>query len=153
MKCCYRNIPLNILSVDSTGKGVVNKAAVLEEREKTFELDTTKPFKLNAETAGVCESICSLSTSEIKYRVSSYRPLDRVLYTPERVAKIAAEAAKPDGTSVFSLNDRIGLVHDAIALSKAGLAKLSSALTLLDGLKGETECQSRNPSVLYVGEN
>jgi aminopeptidase 2 len=33
-------------------------------------------------------------------------------------------------------------VHDAIALSKAGLAKLSSALTLIDGLKGETECKS-----------
>lgn len=111
------HIPLNILSVDSTGKGVVNKEAVLKEREKTFDIDHSKPFKLNAGTAGAY----------------------RVLYTPERVAKIATEAAKPDGTSVFSLNDRIGLVHDAIALSKAGLAKLSSALTLLDGLKGETE--------------
>jgi hypothetical protein len=74
----------------------------------------------------------------------SYVLLDRVLYTPERMVKIAAEAAKPDGVSVLSLNDRIGLVHDAMALSKAGLAKLSSALTLLDGLKGETECQSLN---------
>jgi hypothetical protein len=34
---------------------VVNKAAVLEEREKAFELDTSKPFKLNAGTVGVCE--------------------------------------------------------------------------------------------------
>jgi hypothetical protein len=67
------------------------------------------------------------------------------------VAKIAAEAAKPDGTSVLSLNDRIGLVHDAMALSKAGLAKLSSALTLLDGLKGETECQYLNPTTLHFG--
>jgi len=49
------------------------------------------------------------------------------------------EAAKQEGTSVFSLNDRIGLVHDAMALSKAGLAKLSSAMTLVDGLKGERE--------------
>jgi hypothetical protein len=74
--------------------------------------------------------------------------LDRVLYTPERLAKIASEAAKQEGTSVFSLNDRIGLVHDAMALSKAGLAKLSSAMTLVDGLKGETECESlvRYPS-------
>lgn len=85
-----------------------------------------------------------------KCRVSFFCTLDRVLYTPERVAKIATEAAKPDGTSVFSLNDRIGLVHDAIALSKAGLAKLSSALTLLDGLKGETECQFLNPATLPV---
>ena len=51
------------------------------------------------------------------------------------------EAAKQKGPSVFSLNDRIGLVHDAMALSKAGLAKLSSALALVDGLKGETDCR------------
>jgi aminopeptidase 2 len=67
------------------------------------------------------------------------------------VAKIAAEAAKPEGTGVFSLNDRIGLVYDAMALSKAGLAKLSSALTLLAGLKGETECQYLNSATLRVG--
>ena len=51
----YRHIPLNILSVDSAGKTVVNKAAVLKERENTFKLDTSKPFKLNAGTAGACE--------------------------------------------------------------------------------------------------
>jgi aminopeptidase 2 len=66
---------------------------------------------------------------------------DRVLYTPERLAKIAEEAAKPDGQSIFSLNDRLGLVHDAFALSKAGLAKLSSSLTLVDKLKKEKECK------------
>jgi len=64
-----------------------------------------------------------------------------VLYTPERLTKIAKEAAKPEGESIFSLNDRIGLVHDAMALSKAGLAKLSSALTLVDVLRGEKECE------------
>ncbi|KAF8232360.1 hypothetical protein L208DRAFT_1272750 [Tricholoma matsutake] len=111
------HIPLNILSIDGSGKAVVNKAVILKEREMTLELDTGKPFKLNAGTVGVY----------------------RVLYTPERLAKIAAEASKQEGTSVFSLNDRIGLVHDAMALSKAGFAKLSSALTLIDGLKGETE--------------
>jgi aminopeptidase 2 len=65
---------------------------------------------------------------------------DRVFYTPERLTKIAIEAAKHD--SYFSLNDRIGLVHDAMALSKAGLAKLSSALTLVDVLRNEKECLS-----------
>lgn len=73
---------------------------------------------------------------------------DRVLYTPERLAKIAAEAAKSEDASAFSLDDRIGLVHDAMALSKAGLAKLSSALTLVDGLKGETECKHRGLSLV-----
>jgi hypothetical protein len=39
----------------------VNKAAVLKERENTFELDTSKPFKLNAGTAGACEFFSSIS--------------------------------------------------------------------------------------------
>lgn len=68
-----------------------------------------------------------------------YHFLDRVLYTPERLAKIAAEAAKEN--SAFSLDDRIGLVHDSMALSKAGLQKLSSALTLVDLWKNEKECR------------
>ncbi|KAG5639615.1 hypothetical protein H0H81_010817 [Sphagnurus paluster] len=109
------NVPLSILSVGKDGNPVLDKAALLTEREQEFELDTSKPFKLNAGTTGVY----------------------RVLYTPERLSKIAEEAAKED--SIFSLNDRIGLVYDAMALSKAGLAKLSSALTLLDGLKHEKE--------------
>ncbi|KAG6919995.1 hypothetical protein DXG01_013344 [Tephrocybe rancida] len=109
------NVPLSIVIADKDGKAALNKDAVLEAREQTFELDTSKSFKLNAGTVGVY----------------------RVLYTPERLTKIAEEAAKDD--SIFSLNDRIGLVHDAMALSKAGLAKPSSALTLIDGLKNEKE--------------
>ncbi|KAK0503051.1 leucyl aminopeptidase [Armillaria luteobubalina] len=80
-----------------------------------FALDTSKPFKLNAGTAGVY----------------------RVLYTPERLSKIADEAAQVD--SPFSVDDRMGLVYDAMALSKAGLSKLSSALTLVDKLRNEKE--------------
>lgn len=63
--------------------------------------------------------------------------LDRVLYTPERLGKIAVEATREN--SVFSLNDRVGLVQDAMALSKAGLLKLSGVLTLVDVLKHEKE--------------
>jgi aminopeptidase 2 len=66
-------------------------------------------------------------------------PQDRVLYNPERLAKIATEAAKGDG--VFSFKDRIGLVHDAFALSRAGFAEVSSALTVVDILKDEKECE------------
>jgi len=65
--------------------------------------------------------------------------VDRVLYTPERLTAIAAEAAKERST--FSLDDRLGLVHDVFALAKAGLAKASSALTLVDLWKGEKECK------------
>lgn len=65
--------------------------------------------------------------------------IDRVLYTPERLAAIAAEAAKEQ--SIFSLDDRLGLVHDVFALAKAGLTKASSALTLVDSWKNEKECK------------
>lgn len=64
---------------------------------------------------------------------------DRVLYTPTRLSAIASEAAKPD--SIFSLADRIGLVHDAFALGKAGYLELSAALSLVHELRAETECQ------------
>ncbi|KAF8921527.1 leucyl aminopeptidase [Mucidula mucida] len=109
------NVPLNILSVDKSGKSTIDRSALLEERSKTFTLDTSKPFKLNGGTAGVY----------------------RVLYTPERLSKIGVEAAKPD--SCFSIEDRMGLVYDSLALSKAGLQKLSSALNLIDNLRNEKE--------------
>ena len=70
---------------------------------------------------------------------------DRVLYSPERLAKIAEEAAKSN--SVFSLDDRMGLVHDSMALSKAGLAKVSGALDLVNTLRNEKECESRRPII------
>lgn len=45
---------------------MVNKEAVLEEREMAFELDTSKPFKLNAGTVGVCEIVMT-SLSRVLY--------------------------------------------------------------------------------------
>jgi aminopeptidase 2 len=62
-----------------------------------------------------------------------------VLYAPERLEKIATEAVKED--SIFSLNDRIGLVHDSVALAKAGLSDVSGTLTLIDIFRSERECQ------------
>jgi aminopeptidase 2 len=64
------------------------------------------------------------------------------LYTPTRLAAIAREAAEPD--SIFSLSDRIGLVHDAFALGKAGYLQLSAALNLIHELRAESECASRS---------
>jgi len=64
---------------------------------------------------------------------------DRVLYPEERLSRIAREAAR--GDVIFSLNDRIGLVHDAMALAKSGYATVSSALTVVDIFRNETECR------------
>lgn len=63
---------------------------------------------------------------------------DRVLYTSERWASIFAEAAKED--SIYTLDDRMGLIQDSMELSRAGLTKLSSLLTFVDMLKNEKEC-------------
>ncbi|KAJ6632131.1 leucyl aminopeptidase [Mycena sp. CBHHK59/15] len=109
------SVPLGILTVGQDGKVSVDKSILLEEREKTIPLDTTKSFKLNSGTIGFY----------------------RVLYTPERLTKIAIEAAKDD--SCFSLDDRVGLMFDMAELSRAGLADLSSFLTLVDTWKNEKE--------------
>lgn len=107
-------VPLALLTA-TNDKVNIDKSVVLDTREKTLAIDTSKPFKLNAGTYGVY----------------------RVLYSDERFAAIAKEAAK--GDAVFSLNDRIGLVHDIMALSKAGFCKVSSALTIVDILHDEKE--------------
>lgn len=107
-------VPLALLTT-TNNKVIIDKSVILDTREKTFAIDTSKPFKLNAGTYGVY----------------------RVLYSDERFAAIAEEAAK--GDTVFSLSDRIGLVHDIMALSKAGFCKVSSALTIVDILHDEKE--------------
>ncbi|KAF7338457.1 Aminopeptidase [Mycena venus] len=111
------NVPLSILTTNSNGQVNIDKSAILEEREKDIALDTSSTFKLNAGTVGVY----------------------RVLYTPERLAKIAAEASKEN--SVFTLDDRMGILYDVNALSKAGLAKLSDTLTVIDIWSNEKECK------------
>lgn len=108
------SIPLALLSVDETGKAKVD-SLVLDTREASFSINTEGHFKLNAGTFGV-------------YRVH---------YLDERLYRIAREAA--EGDNVFSLNDRIGLVHDAMALAKSGYASVSSALTVVEIFKGEKE--------------
>jgi aminopeptidase 2 len=115
------------------GKSTVDRTAILQTRETTITLDTSKPFKLNGGTTGVCASYPHFPLHILT------NPTVRVLYTPERLSKIAAQAAEEN--SVFSLDDRMGLAQDAFALSQAGFAKLSSALTVVNLWKHEQECK------------
>ena len=71
--------------------------------------------------------------------------VDRVLYSPERLDKIGAEAAKKD--SLFTMNDRMGLVNDVFALSNAGFGKVSAALTLVQNFRQEEECKPHSNRV------
>lgn len=62
-------------------------------------------------------------------------------YLGDRAQKIAEEAAKSN--SVFSVDDRIGLVYDTKALAEAGYIKASRPLNLALILsRKETECES-----------
>ena len=70
----------------------------------------------------------------------------RVLYPQDWLVKIGREAARKP--SPFSIEDRIGLVDDAFALSKAGYSDVSAALALTDILRNESECEWSIPSTL-----
>lgn len=133
-----RTIPLALLS--SNG---LDRLAVLDKREATFQIDTTKPWKLNAGAAGVCTCYQYLFTV---LRQLIEGELDRVLYTPSRLQKIAAQAA--EAGSPFALEDRIGLVHDAMALAKSGQLRISAALGLVWTWRSETECKAPPPAQL-----
>ncbi len=67
------------------------------------------------------------------------------MYSPDRLKLIGVEAAKE--VSVFSIADRVGLVHDAFALAKADLLKMSDALSLVFTLRSEKECKCKSKSV------
>ena len=110
------HVPLMLKTVGADGKVSTDKDAFLKsERETRIPLQNAQQanYKLNAETIGV-------------YRVA---------YSPERLAKLGEEAAKPQGA--FSLEDRVGLVSDAFTLAKAGYGKTSGGLSLLQALKAD----------------
>ncbi|THH33006.1 hypothetical protein EUX98_g1221 [Antrodiella citrinella] len=108
-------IPLFVLTVSDDGQATIDNRIVLDEREQTIPLNTKNLFKLNAGTLGV-------------YHVK---------YSGERLSSIAQEAVKK--VSVFSLEDRMGLVMDGAALAKAGVMKTSDVLALIDFFRHETE--------------
>lgn len=59
-------IPLELKTVDKSGKVTLDHKAILKERETTLQISdvSNTVYKLNAETAGVCESkCCSLELS------------------------------------------------------------------------------------------
>lgn len=109
------HIPLSLLTTGADGKATVDHSIVLSERETEVKLDTSKPWKLNAGTVGVF----------------------RTAYTPDRLAKLGEEAARSE--SVFGLEDRVGLVSDAMVLARAGYGKTSGGLNLISRLHDETE--------------
>ncbi|KAI0259094.1 leucyl aminopeptidase [Gloeopeniophorella convolvens] len=106
-------IPLGLRTTSTAEQAVSESHLLLNIREREFELDTSKPFKLNSDSQGVY----------------------RVLHTPQRLSQIIQEAARSG--SAFSSGDRLGLVHDAFALGKAGYQLLSIGLDVVTTLRSE----------------
>ena len=50
----HRSVPLGLVTASVDGQSMVDNTALLETREAEFKLDTTKPYKINADTNGVC---------------------------------------------------------------------------------------------------
>lgn len=49
-------MPLGLVTASVPGQSLIDNTALLDTREAEFKLDTTKPFKINADTNGVCGS-------------------------------------------------------------------------------------------------
>lgn len=109
-------VPLFLLSTSTEGKTVVDNTILLSAREMEIELDTTKPWKLNAGTFGVF----------------------RVAYSPERLVKLGDEASRT-GTA-FGLEDIFGILSDAMGQAWARQTKTSAVLSLIVRMKDQTEC-------------
>ncbi|KAH9063627.1 hypothetical protein EDB87DRAFT_1681291 [Lactarius vividus] len=104
------SVPLGLVMAAAPGQVLIDNGALLETCKAEFVLDMSKPFKINADTNGVYH----------------------VLYTLTRLTAIASEAAESD--SIFSLSDRIRVVHDSFALGKAGYLQLSATFNLVHEL-------------------
>jgi aminopeptidase 2 len=97
------------LSLQLRTKEGVDAEVSLHERTKTLKVPEF--FKLNADHTGF-------------YRVA---------YSPERL-RILAQNAK-DG--LLSVNDRLGLIADALAVAQSGRSKTSTVLSLLETFQDE----------------
>ena len=49
-----RAVPLALLSIGKDGNPAIDNSLIFDTREKFIPLNTTRPYKLNANTTGVC---------------------------------------------------------------------------------------------------
>ena len=59
----FRQIPLNIASIGTDGK-LKFDPILMTEKEQTITVNTTKPFKLNYDTTGVCKFLTHFSLEQ-----------------------------------------------------------------------------------------
>lgn len=120
-------VPLMLKTAD----GKIDRDLVLDgKRELEIPIKDAKNsnWKLNSGTIGV-------------YRVA---------YSPDRLTKLGAEAAKKE--SLYSLEDRVGLIGDAFTLAKYGYGETSGALSLMKALAGDESYLVNSAAAGNVGE-
>ncbi|CED82191.1 Puromycin-sensitive aminopeptidase and related aminopeptidases [Phaffia rhodozyma] len=106
------HIPLRLILIKD-GKAEIKKDLVLSEREITIDLEGATVYKLNADTTGF-------------YRVA---------YSSSHLDVLGKESSKQG--SVFSPEDRVGLVADAYKLARAGYSSTTGMLDLISHFKNE----------------
>ncbi|GJJ10179.1 hypothetical protein Clacol_004405 [Clathrus columnatus] len=138
------HVPLRIQTVNAKGEVTVDEQALLKTRETTYKLDASCLYKLNAGGTGFCMSFRRHTITIIDSLI------DRVLYTPEHLAKLGQEAARVGST--LSTVDRLSLLNDAMTLATSGYSTTSSVLTFIDNLKdSETEFRSSLSDLVWRG--
>ncbi|KAF7792587.1 hypothetical protein EIP86_003681 [Pleurotus ostreatoroseus] len=108
-------IPLCVSYITDSGDVLVDRTLMLDKRESVLSARQGKFLKLNADTKGVF----------------------RVQYERERFLQIAEEIEH--NQSKFSLNDKIGLIHDVVALGLAGYEGISVTLAIIYAFRNEKE--------------
>jgi aminopeptidase 2 len=130
-----RNVPLSTITKNNHGTSIIDRSHILSKREAMLDLDTSRPFKLNVGTTGVCELLLISPHRWAVVEIIS----DRVLYTGNLFDGVMREAVKVG--SIFAAEDRVGLLLDTLAFAKAGLAKTSGVLALANALRHDRDCK------------
>jgi aminopeptidase 2 len=132
-------VPLFVATRDDAGNIVLDCGALLTEKEADLEIDLSRQYLINGGKRGYCTPFLCLTLHRHPFVTAHLHFFpDRVLYPKDRFRKIAKGASYSD--SLFTLEDRIGLLSDALAFSVAGLQQGSAPLGLCERLKREPTC-------------
>ena len=88
---------------------MLNKDILLDEREKFIPLDTSKPYKINADTTGFCVS--SISHARKLYLLMTYLPQTRPLILPSASSSLGSKQRQRTRRSHFLTGWGLSLMH------------------------------------------
>jgi len=143
MPCVVGYPVVHVTEDESAGTITVTQHRYLQDGSQDPEDDTILyPLKLRLRTKDGVDDVIELfeRTKTIKTSTDFFKlnadhfGFYRVLYTPKRLAILSQNARE----NLLSLEDKIGLISDALAMAGSGYSKTSSLLTLLETFSEET---------------